>query len=160
METEEIEFTSMDQLSPSNRKCGDCTKCCEGTLEAIIFDKPLRTGLKCHFLEKACTIHSERPYACREYFCVWMRDNKRILPEWMKPNLSNVIITQRYWGAENNKVYWDLVECNGTKIDSTVLNWVLMHCSQNNISIKYRIAGGVYYHSVDPEFAQHVELHR
>ena len=145
-------------VNVSNRVCGDCSKCCEGWVRAVIFDKPIQPGLKCHYLGTHCTIHEKRPQVCRDFFCAWVKDKTFSIPEWMKPNLSNVIIAEKTWGRNNEKIFWDVAEC-GVKMDSNVLNWILMHCSQNNISLRYHISGARYYHSIDPEFATFMDEH-
>ncbi len=61
----------------SSRSCGDCTACC--TLLGIQeIKKP--AGLRCRYLKLlskdgvgGCTIYKDRPSACADFQCLWLR---------------------------------------------------------------------------------------
>lgn len=129
-------------LSEIKRECGDCHRCCEGWLTGSAYGFDFNQGRPCHFLnvETHCTIYDKRPYSpCQTFTCEWLTNP--LIPEWLKPNKANVIVTGR---ALRQHLYWDIVEC-GTKIDSAVLNWFFLFCVMNGINIVYRINGSINY---------------
>lgn len=125
----------------NQRSCGECTRCCEGWLKASINGKRMCAGKPCHYLGKSCTIYEDRPDdPCREYTCEWL-DNPD-LPEWMKPNLSNVIITRKTT-PDDKLTYCEVVE-TGRLIESTTLNWIIHWALQNKVNIVYEVQGQMY----------------
>lgn len=130
---------SILSLPEVQRICGDCTKCCEGWLHADIYGHQMHSGRPCFFLGKGCTIYENRPKdPCKQYTCAWLTEGH--FPEWMKPSLSNVIITHRTSNDQPELSYYHVSE-TGSKIDSSVLNW-LIHWSLNTKSnICYEVAG-------------------
>lgn len=84
----------MRSIQSLKRSCGGCTKCCEGWLVAEIYGHKIGEGAACKFLTKnGCGIYSIRPYdPCAAWTCFWKDDIS--LPEWMRPNLSNVILVK------------------------------------------------------------------
>jgi len=138
-----------------NRECGDCKECCTGTLYADVYGKVMDVGRPCHFLGgEGCTIYEKRPQLCRDYQCEWLRDDSTNIPEWMRPDLSKVIITQKTWGNNNQYVYWMIAESK-QKIDSEILNWVYMYVSSHNICANIEVAGR-WYQMGPPEFVEHI----
>lgn len=120
------------------RECGDCTKCCEGWLIGTVNNHNFYRGRRCFYLEKGCSIYSDRPdHPCKNFLCFWMREET--LPMWMKPNLINTII-QKHEIEEFE--YYEVTEA-GSKLDSSVLNWILIWAIQNNKNLLYQIDGGV-----------------
>jgi len=103
----------------------------------------MKAGKKCHFLGcNRCAIYSQRPQSpCIDFNCVWIKDNKNVLPEWLKPSLSKVIIVEEKWG--NDQVYWKAVEC-GQKMDSAVLSWLVQHALGTEIPLLYQIEKARY----------------
>lgn len=130
------------------RKCDGCTKCCEGWLHGVAHDKHFWPGTPCHFMgEKGCTIYEDRPHdPCKTYRCHWL-DNQDI-PEWLKPNRSNIIITKR---QHDDISYLDVTEA-GSKMTVETLTWLMVYCLNKNINIKYNIGAG-YYRFGDPKFS-------
>jgi hypothetical protein len=129
------------------RKCGTCSKCCEGWLTGEAHGHRFWPGRKCHFLTtEGCGIYENRPETpCRSYKCMWLGDEKfplsaDTIPEWMKPEFSNVIMSWRY-SSEHDLTYVEVVEA-GKTIEPDVLNWIIHYCLNNNINIKYQIKGG------------------
>ena len=141
----------MKQVIPiktNKRVCGNCTACCEGWLEGVAHTKHFYPGRSCHFKgENCCTIYKDRPdEPCKSYKCVWLVDNN--VPEWLRPDLSKVIITERDF---NGIKFWDMIE-TGSKVDSSVLNWLFMHYGTGQVqNIMYRVDGGINYFGT-PEF--------
>lgn len=146
-----------------SRECGECTACCEGWLTGTIRGHKMHTGKQCHFLGcNRCSIYEERPVdPCRNFRCVWLKDDKHELPEWLKPSLSKVIIKESkyevqyrqaggmgsgaYLLEEGNLVvhkgsYWNVVEC-GQTIPSPVLSWLIQYCLSHEMPLMYHING-------------------
>lgn len=139
------------------KECGSCTKCCEGWLGATIYDKEMHKGRPCFYLDKCnnkCAIYEQRPQdPCKDYSCAWLTDEQNIFPLWMKPNLSNVIITLRSI-VNNNKeyFYYDVIE-TGKKMESEVLNWIIHWALSSNINIRYEVCGNRFIFA-QPEVAE------
>lgn len=78
------------------RSCNGCTRCCEGWLTGEAFGFKFYPGRACKFLGKTgCNIYEQRPYSpCVTFTCYWKDDIN--IPDWMRPNLSNVIILKNY----------------------------------------------------------------
>jgi hypothetical protein len=121
------------------RECDGCTACCEGWLHGVAHGQHFQAGRPCHFkCEKGCSIYENRPEEpCRTYSCEWL--NNYELPEWMKPNLSGVIITSREY--KENKVYLEVYE-TGKKIDAEVLNWLFLYHYTTDIPLRVQVNGG------------------
>lgn len=129
----------------SNRTCGDCHKCCEGWLEATIYEQKMHSGQACFFLEKGeagCSIYPDRPkQPCIEYTCAWL-DEPTIFPGWLKPNVSNVIISKKMI-KDTDLEYYEVVEA-GSKIDSSILNWLVHWAMRSGNSLIYEVEGKSY----------------
>ncbi len=76
------------------RECGDCTACCNGTLNIVVNEETISFDHPCkHLCKTGCGIYNERPEVCRAFTCAWL--NKELnLPDWMKPNNAHVIVQQ------------------------------------------------------------------
>jgi hypothetical protein len=137
------------------RECGDCNECCTGVLHANVYGKFMDKGRPCHYLGKSgCTIYAKRPPVCSSYQCEWLKDDSTNIPEWMRPDMSKVIITLRQWGDQLQHVYWQINECN-EKIDSSILNWIYMHVSSNSICADIQVDGR-WYQMGPPEYTQYM----
>lgn len=124
------------------RKCGTCTKCCEGYLVGEIKGKAFFKGSPCHFLEinKGCTIYPERPqHPCASYKCAWLIDES--FPMWFKPNEINTIIDYR---IIDNIEYINVIEA-GSRLDSNVLSWLIIYAQKNNMNIRWTADSGPYW---------------
>ena len=53
------------------RECGDCTACCT-LLKVVELNKPMRFACE-HVGRNGCRIYADRPTACREFDCLWLR---------------------------------------------------------------------------------------
>lgn len=123
------------------RECGDCTRCCEGWLSIEIYGKRMYPGKSCHFLGKNCTIYKNRPEEpCKNYNCEWI--NNPDFPEWLKPNLSNVIVTKREI-EEESLIYYEIIE-TGKLIESPVLNWFIHWALKTKSNIVYQVQGKMH----------------
>ena len=139
------------------KECGSCTKCCEGWLSATIHNKPMHKGRPCFYLDKCnntCSIYDERPKdPCKDYSCAWLLDDKNIFPLWMKPNLSNVIITEKILTKDNKQFnYYEMIEA-GSKVESEILNWIIHWALSSQINLQYEVAGNKFIFG-EPEFAE------
>lgn len=143
---------NVETLSNSVRSCGTCTECCKGWLFGTAHDKPFYSGHPCHFLGKnCCTIYENRPEdPCQTYYCGWIKND--LFPEWLKPELSKVILTLRSWGENDENVYIEVLEC-GQKIDASVLNWLFLDFLNHNRCYKIQVDGGWNNYGT-PEFIE------
>jgi len=122
----------------TDRECDGCTKCCEGWLHGEAYGHAFFRGRPCFFLSKKCTIYEDRPERpCRSFVCGWKSED--IFPQWMKPDLANVIINKV---SHNNVSYYVLVEA-GSKLDSSVLSWMIQWALNTNNNLLYYIDGGI-----------------
>jgi hypothetical protein len=123
------------------RECGGCTACCEGWMHGQSHGEYFQPGRPCHFkCETGCAIYENRPEKpCKTFSCEWLQNYE--IPEWMKPNLSGVIITSRDYGE--NKKYLEVLEM-GKKIDAEVLNWIFLHHYTTDIPIRVQVNRGWY----------------
>lgn len=126
---------------PIQRSCDGCTKCCEGWLEAEIYGIPMYPGRPCHFKSNSgCSIYENRPESpCKEYQCMWLTSSE--IPEWMKPNEINTIVSKRQQG----NISWIEIREAGSILDSSVLSWFVVYCFKNNINLCYSLNGSANY---------------
>lgn len=139
------------------RECGTCTKCCEGWLSSTIYGNPMHKGRPCFYLDicnSKCSIYQKRPQdPCRDYSCAWLTDENEVFPMWMKPNLSNVIVSQKGFQKDGKDFhYYEVIEA-GKKIESEVLNWIIHWALGSGINIVYEVAGNKFIFG-EPEFAE------
>lgn len=121
----------------NERQCDGCTKCCEGWLYGQAYDHKFYKGRPCFFLSKTCTIYDTRPEnPCRSYKCAWLAEDS--FPQWMKPNLVNIIITRR---EVENLVFYEILEA-GSTIEAKTLNWLIQWAITSNKNILYEVDGG------------------
>lgn len=120
------------------RACGKCTRCCEGWLHGNANGKIFNVGRPCHYMRSdGCSIYHTRPVnPCRTYHCEWLQNDE--LPEWLKPDLANIIITKR---RANNIEYLEVLE-TGQTIASNIFNWLILWTLANGINLHYQVAGG------------------
>ena len=122
------------------RECGSCQKCCEGHLHGEAYGHRFWRSRPCHFLNKTgCTIYENRPEdPCKSFRCAWLADENQIIPEWMKPDEVNAILT---WRTQGDIQYIELLEA-GETMRSDVLNWAIQYALNNGLNINYQINGG------------------
>jgi len=123
-----------------NRTCDGCTICCQGWLWGEAHGKKFWSGRPCHFVgEKGCTIYKDRPEVpCVSFRCGWL-DDHNTFPEWLKPNKSKVVASKQK--TKNGIDYYKITEC-GEKIDSTILNYLILHSLQNSVNMTIQVGGG------------------
>lgn len=149
-EQEEISEEPVAIETPEvNRECGDCNLCCHGWLYAEVFDQVLSYGSPCHYVGcNGCTVYEQRPEdPCRTYKCVWLKDG--LLPEWFKPNKSNLICTWRRWkNGDELDYYIDVAECGG-HMQAKHLQWLLDLSDNQGINLIYTVEGKRHYKGSD-----------
>jgi len=75
-----------------DKVCGECIACCDGTLNATIFEHKISKGNPCPFVCKSgCTIYEKRPeIPCKSFKCGWLIHPN--IPDYMRPDKSGVIL--------------------------------------------------------------------
>ena len=116
----------MLNIEPSpiyERQCNGCTKCCDGTLSANIRGHEMYPGKPCFFLDdlnNRCSDYENRPYQpCKVFRCGWLQDDDNSIPEWMKPDISNVLILSKLF---DGKKIFTLRQC-GSNIEPKTIAW-------------------------------------
>lgn len=125
-----------------NRKCGDCTKCCEGYLSGSVKGKEFYLGKPCHFVAigKGCSIYKDRPKnPCESYKCLWLVDEQ--LPEWFKPNEINAILDIRHI---DNIPFINVLEA-GETLRSDVLSWLITNTINKGWNLRWEINKGSHW---------------
>jgi hypothetical protein len=116
------------------RQCGDCTACCEGWHMGSVLGYDMFPGRPCQFLCNGCTIYEDRPKdPCIDYSCDWLRQD--VFPEWMRPDISKVIITTREW---QDGLYYEFRETDAI-ISSQVLAWIYEFGAKQNHNMRVMI---------------------
>jgi len=108
------------------RSCTPCTACCDGWLQLSVNNQQIGFANPCtHISDKGCGIYTDRPVdPCQNFMCAWVNKNS-LLPDWMRPDLSKVILI-------HNKYIWNqlpvsaLVSIEET-INEDVLSWAAKH---------------------------------
>ena len=120
-------------------RSGDgCVKCCEGWLRGSVHEHEFFKGRPCFYLNKTCTIYDDRPeHPCRSFKCAWLADDT--FPQWMKPELSNTIITRQ---KKENLVFYVITEA-GSTLQAKTLSWLVQWALNTNNNILYFIDGGL-----------------
>ena len=123
------------------RTCDGCTKCCEGYLSGEAHGHTFSPGKPCFFVSSTgCSIYENRPVdPCVKFKCLWKASD--ILPMWMRPDLSNVIMLFRKYDDGE----WLEVTEAGAKIDSKVLSWILIWAANNKKNVRWSIEGGMHW---------------
>jgi len=124
----------------NNRKCGNCTKCCEGYLSGEALGHTFYPGKPCHFIAigKGCSIYSKRPTdPCATYQCSWL--NNSDIPEWLKPSDIDAIIDER---KIKDITFLNLKEA-GSPMQAKVLNWFFQHILATGTNALWQVNGGL-----------------
>lgn len=82
--------------SPSNpnaRVCGDCTACCRVMAVSALGKS---AGEPCrHQRGGGCGVYARRPEACREFHCLWLRDDRGIFDASHRPDRLGLVLGDR-----------------------------------------------------------------
>jgi len=137
-----------------SRSCGDCTRCCEGWLESTVHGHHMCSGKPCYYLGDGCTIYESRPKdPCQDYTCAWIDDEE--FPMWMKPSVSNVIVTKKTHPTDPSLTYYDVTETD-EQMDSRILNWLVHWIYRNQYNLIYSLSGKKYVLG-SPDFARKIQ---
>jgi hypothetical protein len=123
-----------------NRKCGSCTKCCEGNLSGEAFGLKFYQGKPCHFVAigKGCSVYSKRPAdPCVSYKCGWLTNPE--IPEWMKPNEIDAIVDER---EIEGITYLNLREA-GSPMQARILSWYFQYILATGKNAVWQVEGGL-----------------
>lgn len=137
-------YSSKSEPIVFERQCGDCSECCKW-LYYTINGHVKHPGKPCFYLGKGCTVHEVRPQSCRDYHCAYIQG---ILPEWMKPSLSGVLVNVEKWGPNREFNMLRVIEC-GKKLESEVLSWMIQYCRNTNTGLVYQLSGVWNYFGPD-----------
>ena len=143
------------------RSCGDCSMCCEGFLAADIHGYQMMQGVPCHFKAQSskgcCSIYDNRPSVCVNYKCLYLLSPKQV-PEWMKPNRSDVILGLNEYPKNEGEGVWNWVQMREgfNHVRGDVLNWVLRTCIEHDINLEYQVYGSWYYQGDDKWIDEHI----
>lgn len=123
------------------RKCGECTACCEGWLEADINGHKMYKGKPCHYVmqNEGCSIYETRPETpCKVFRCLWL--DAHDLTDDMRPDKSKVML--RVDNIED--IFFIRATELGQKVDSVVLAKMLQFAFHRRINILYEVDGLSY----------------
>ena len=125
-------------IGKKTRSCGSCTKCCEGYLSGEVNNKLFYKGRPCFYCsENGCSIYEDRPEnPCQSYSCLWLTDAN--IPEWLKPNLENVILSEKEIKGIR---YIELLEA-GQPMSAKVLSWFFVFGLENKMNMVWETNGG------------------
>jgi hypothetical protein len=120
------------------RSCGDCTACCDGWLRIEVRGHQVRPGAPCPFATtNGCSIYEERPqHPCREFTCGWLIASSP-LPEWMRPDKSNLILLAANFVWRGLPV--DVAVAVGVRPKQKALDWLLKFSASNKRCLIYQI---------------------
>jgi hypothetical protein len=80
-------------------------------------------GVACNFCQKGngCSIYADRPQdPCVAYQCAYILDNS--VPEWMKPSISNVIISIKH----QDNIKWAELTPAAEDYSHVILSWFII----------------------------------
>jgi hypothetical protein len=78
------------EATPS-RQCGDCNICCTA-MKVPALDKP--AGVRCvHQTPQGCGNYEHRPAPCREWYCLWVRDQHGLFNDSQRPDRLGIFFT-------------------------------------------------------------------
>lgn len=119
----------------STRSCQPCTACCDGWLAISINNYDVRPGRPCLYSTGAgCSDYKNRPVdPCRTFQCGWRMEGSP-LPEWMKPNLSKVIVVL---DKLTNGQPVIMAAPVGVSIPARSLDWLKQFADQHNAPLVY-----------------------
>jgi hypothetical protein len=78
-----------------------------------------------------------------------MLDDKKVFPEWFRPDLSGVILTHRDW---EGGTYLEVRETD-KEITPSVLSWIYEYGARNNMYLRVQVKGTWHSHG-DQRFAE------
>tara|TARA_R110000803_G_scaffold34061_1_gene74514 strand:- start:61 stop:495 length:435 start_codon:yes stop_codon:yes gene_type:complete len=123
------------------RECGSCSTCCEGWVHGEAHGYPFYPGRPCHFMKKTskggCSIYKNRPQdPCKLFKCGWL-ENPKLFPEWLKPELSKLIIVSE---IKEGHQYYIFKNC-GEELSAKFLDWIVVFSLTNKKNVIYYLEG-------------------
>lgn len=83
--------TPMGHTENAPRDCGGCNVCCTA-MHVRALNKPV--GQVCEFqTASGCGNYHDRPAACRQWFCMWVRDTGRVFTDADRPDRLGAFFT-------------------------------------------------------------------
>jgi uncharacterized cysteine cluster protein YcgN (CxxCxxCC family) len=133
-----------------SKTCDECTECCTGTLAGEAYGHKFDETTACFFLENnKCSIYATRPdNPCKNYSCMWLNDDG--MPDFMRPDKSNVVLTQKSF---DNVFYIHAKEAARKSMTTTVLSNLIMYALHTQQNLVYYVSGQCYWYG-DPEFTK------
>jgi hypothetical protein len=115
--------------------------CCEGWIHGDAHGHNFYPGIPCFFHKKTdkggCSIYKDRPEKpCKLFKCGWLAEPE-LFPEWLKPELSKVIVVKEY---KNNHEYYVFKNC-GQELSTRLLDWIILFSLNNKKNIVYYVDG-------------------
>ena len=135
------------------KKCGTCTKCCDGTISANIRGHDMFPGQKCFFLEigGVCGDYENRPKnPCIDYKCLWLEYED--VPDFIKPENANAILDIATY---KGKKYLRLIRSIGEH-SPDILTYGIEYARFNKIPIIWTDSFGEFHHLGDNLFCKEV----
>jgi hypothetical protein len=102
-------------------------------MRSIVMKKPTNIKSKCTL------IHPESGRKISADIISKDKTRLTVRPVGTKVEISNVIFSKKV-PQDTNLTYYDVLE-TGTKIDSTVLNWIILWSLRENLNIIYSVGG-------------------
>ncbi len=139
----------------TNRKCGTCTKCCEGYLIANVLGQEIGNGKPCIFVEigKGCKEYSKRPKdPCKIFNCGWL-DSEEI-PEKFKPDKTGVIITFRT--TDKSKTHYMKLHSAPEDPSPEMLSWAFLSAVKTPFNLVWELNKKGYYFGT-PTFCEEMK---
>lgn len=106
------------------RVCGDCTKCCEGSLKLEVRGHKVSRGSPCAFVNRGigCGIYNDEDIRnnspCSNFRCDWLTDES--VPEEFKPSKSLFILeTKEFYSPDLVNIGNEVPDCRYLRVVST-----------------------------------------
>lgn len=132
-------------VSIIKRTCGECTACCTFTTKKVLGEH-YAFGVPCKYLDNGCSIYESRPYdPCRGFECSWLH-SPSMIPDWMIPCFSNVILI-------NRKGYLAAIICDKSKDYEPAVEWLINFQKEKNCNIAI-IIDDIQMSYGDPEWVK------
>lgn len=135
------------------KKCGSCTKCCDGTLANIVKGHTMFPGKPCFFLEigGVCNDYDNRPKdPCVDYKCLWLQQPD--VPDFIKPENANAIIDIATF---KNRKYLRLIK-SYEQHSPDILTYAIEYARYNKLPLIWNDSSGNFHHLGDNIFCLEV----
>ena len=92
-----------DPVTPTGRKCGECTTCCGGWVAGNMLGHEVKPGSPCPFVRAdGCSVYERRPTnPCKNFVCGWLLPDS---PLWGLPNVLVCPHSASTVHAENGRI--------------------------------------------------------